>query len=245
MRRGIAAAKLAVFGVILLAGLGGCVTRQPAPPASGRTPAAHAAPSPLVGRRFDVIAADSRLVVLVYRAGALAAVGHDHVIACHCLSGTVYVPHDPMHASFDLHLAVTQFTVDDPALRAAEHSPDFPAGVPPSAGQATRHNMLGAALLNAARYPDIALRSGGLRPSPDGRHADIIAQVLVELDGEWHSVAVPLRYEIRGDEIAASGEFPLRQTSLGLTPFSALGGALQVKDGMKVALRLVARSRGT
>ncbi|HEY1891022.1 MAG TPA: hypothetical protein VGG63_11485 [Steroidobacteraceae bacterium] len=245
MRRGIAAGKLAVLGVILLAGLGGCVTRQPAPPAPGRTPAAHAAPSPLVGRRFDVIAADSQLIVLVYRAGALAAVGHNHVIACHCLSGTVYVPRDPMHASFDLRLGVSQFTVDDPALRAAEHSPDFPAGVAPSAGQATRHNMLGAALLNAAKYPDIALRSAGLRPSPDGRHADIVAQILVKLDGEWHSVAVPLRYEIRGDEIVASGEFPLRQTSLGLTPFSALGGALQVKDGMKVALRLVARSRGT
>lgn len=245
MRRGIAAGTLAVFGVMLLAGLSDCVTPQPAPPAPGPTLPAQPAPSPLLGRPFDVIAADSQLIVLVYRAGALAAVGHNHVIACHCLRGTVYVPHDPMHASFDLRLAVTQFTVDDPALRAAEHSPDFPADVPASAGQGTRHNMLGTALLNAAKYPDIALRSTGLRPSPDGRHADIIAQVLVEIDGEWHSVAVPLRYEIREDEIVASGEFPLRQTSLGLTPFSALGGALQVRDGMKVALRLVARSRGT
>jgi hypothetical protein len=245
MPRGIASGTLAAFGMMLFAGLNGCVTRQVAATAPGRAPAVKLVPSPLVGRPFEVIAADSRLIVLVYRAGALAAAGHNHVIACHCLSGTIYLPPDPMHASFDLHLAVTQLTVDDSALRAAEHSPDFPADVPQSARQGTRHNMLGNALLNAARYPDITLRSAGLQPSSDGRPADVVAQVLVELDGAWHPVAVPLRYEIRNGEIVASGEFPLRQTSLGLTPFSALGGALRVRDGMKVALRLVARPRGT
>jgi hypothetical protein len=237
MRRGVAAGTFAVLGASLLAGLSGCVTRQVAPPA------AHFIPSPLAGRPFDVIAADSRLIVLVYRAGTLAALGHNHVIACRCVTGTIYLPRDPARAGFDLRIAVMQFTVDDPALRAAEHSPDFPPDVTRSARQGTRHNMLGAALLNAARYPDIALRSAGLRPSPDGKRDDRVAQVLVRLDGEWHSVTVPVRYEIRDDEIVATGEFPLRQTDLGLTPFSALGGALRVRDGMKVWLRLVARRR--
>ena len=67
--------------------------------------------------------------------------------------------------------------------------------------------------------------------------------MLVQLGGAWHSVAVPMRYEIRGDGITVSGEFPLRQTELGLTPFTALGGGLRVRDGMKVWLRLVARRR--
>jgi len=237
MRRGVAAGTLAVLGASLLAGLSGCVTRQVAPPA------ARWVPSPLVGRPFDVIAAESQLIVLVYRAGPLAALGHNHVIACRCLTGTIYVPRDPMRASFDLRFAVAQLTVDDPALRAAEHSPDFPPDVTPSAREGTRHNMLGAALLHAASYSDIALRSAGLRPSPDGKSADIVARVLVQLDGEWHSVAVPVRYEIGDDEIVATGEFPLKQTDLGLTPFSALGGGLQVRDGMGIWLRLVARRR--
>jgi hypothetical protein len=237
MRRGVPIRTLAVLGAVLLAGLSGCVTRQVAPPV------ARLAPSPLVGRPFDLVAAESQLIVLVYRAGPLAAVGHNHVIACRCLTGTIYVPRDPAHASFDLRFAVGQLTVDDPALRAAEHSADFPPDVAQSARQGTRHNMLGAALLKAAMYPDIALRSAGLRPSPDGKPADLVARVLVQLDGEWHSVAVPLRYEIHDDEIVASGDFPLKQTDLGLTPFSALGGGLQVRDGMKIRLRLVARLR--
>jgi hypothetical protein len=241
MRRGVTAGTLAVLGVILLAGLpgllGGCVTRQVAPPV------ARWVPSPLVGRPFDVIAAQSQLTVRVYRAGPLAALGHNHVIACRCLTGTVYLPRDPQRASFDLRFAVEQLTVDDPVLRAAEHSPDFPPDVTPSARQGTRHNMLGAAVLNIAKYPDVALRSAGFRPSPDGKRTDFIGEVLVRLDGAWHAVAVPVRYEIRDDEIVATGEFPLRQTDLGLTPFSALGGGLQVRDGMNVWLRLVARRR--
>lgn len=238
--RSVAAGKVALLGAIVLTGLSGCVTRPTAP---GRIPAAQPGPTPLVGRPFDVIAAQSQLIVLVYRDGALAALGHNHVIACRCLSGTIYLPRDPLRASFDLNIAVAQLTVDDSALREAEHNPDFPADVPQSARQGTRHNMLGTAVLNAARYPDIAMRSAGLEPSPDGKSADIIARVLVRLDGAWHPVAVPLHYEIRGDEIVAGGEFPLRQTSLGLTPFSALGGALKVRDDMKVALKLIARPR--
>jgi hypothetical protein len=237
MRRGVAAVTPAVLGAMLLAALSGCVTRPAAPPA------AHLVPSPLTGQPFDVLAAESQLIVLVYRAGPLAALGHNHVIACRCLSGAIYVPRDPLRASLDLRFAVGQLTVDDPVLRAAERSPDFPPDVTQSARQGTRHNMLGAALLNAARYPDITLRSAGLRPSPDGNPADVVAQVLVQLEGEWHSVAVPLRYEIQGDEIVVTGGFPLKQTDLGLTPFSALGGGLQVRDGMKIRLRLVARRR--
>ena len=201
-------------------------------------------PSPLVGKPFDVIPARSRLIVLVYRAGPLAALGHNHVIACRCLTGTVYLPRDPLHAGFDLHIAVKQFTVDDPALRAAEHSADFPPDVSQSARQGTRHNMLGAAQLNAANFPEITLRSAGLQPSPDGKRNDVVAQVLVRLAGAQRSIAVPLHYDVRADEIVVTGEFPLKQTDLGLTPFSVLGGSLEVRNGMKVRLRLVARRRG-
>jgi YceI-like protein len=246
MRRGVVAGRLAVFGAILFAGLfaglTACVTRQVVPPAPG-APAARLVPSPLLGRPFDVIPSRSRLILLVYRAGPMAALGHNHVIACRCLTGTVYLPRDPLHASFDLRVAVTQLTVDDPALRAAEHSADFPADVPQSARQGTRHNMLGAALLDAAEFPDITLRAEGLRRASDGGPHDMLADVLVQTRGQARSITVPVRYDIEADEIVVTGKFPLRQTDLGLTPFSALGGALEVRDGMEVRLRLVARRR--
>jgi hypothetical protein len=67
--------------------------------------------------------------------------------------------------------------------------------------------------------------------------------VLVRLAGEQHSIAVPLHYEIQADEIVATGDFPLKQTDLGLSPFTAVGGALKVRNEMKVRLRLVAKRR--
>jgi polyisoprenoid-binding protein YceI len=228
--------------ILLIAGLTGCATRQVAPPAPG--PAVPPSlPSPRLGRPFDVIAARSRLLVLVYRAGPLAALGHNHIIACRCLTGTVYLPRDPLRASFDLHVAVGQLTVDDPTLRAAEHSAEFPPDVPQSARQGTRHNMLGEALLNAARYPDITLRAAGLRASSDGKPEDLVAHVLVKVRGQVRSLSVPVQYDVQADEVVVTSEFPLRQTDLGLTPFSALGGALTVRDGMKVRLELIARRR--
>jgi hypothetical protein len=56
---------------------------------------------------------------------------------------------------------------------------------------------------------------------------------------------VPLHYEQHADEVVVSSEFPLKQTDLGLTPFSALLGALQVVDEMKVRVHIVARAAAT
>jgi hypothetical protein len=243
--RALAMPVLRGLGATLLAvGLTGCVTRQAAPPAPARPPAARLIPSPHLGQPFEVIPAESRLIVLVYRAGPLAALGHNHVIACHCLTGVVYLPGDRLRGSFDIHVAVEQLTVDDPALRAAEHSPEFPPGVPQSARQGTRDNMLGPALLDASAYPDIELQATGLRPARDGKRDDLIARVLVRVRGQVHEVEAPVHYRLRPDEIVATSEFSLAQTDLGLTPYSALGGALSVRNTMTIRLRLVARRRG-
>jgi hypothetical protein len=57
-------------------------------------------------------------------------------------------------------------------------------------------------------------------------------------------VIVPLKYETRGNELHVEGELPLKQTDLGLTPFSLFGGALRVLDEIKVRFRVVARAEG-
>lgn len=241
-RSGVGASVVGLPRTLVLAGiLAGCTTPQVQPRAPARAPAGPVLPSPRLGRPFDVVPAESRIIILVYRAGALAVFGHDHVVSCRCVSGTVYLPRDSLRAGFDLRVSVQGFTVDDPASRAAEHSKDFPPDVPQGAQEATRHNMLSAALLNAAKYPDITLRAEGLRPSADGRPGDAEAQVRVGVAGRSRSITVPIHYDITADEIVVSGTFPLKQSDLGLTPFSAAGGALKVRDAMTVRVRFIAR----
>lgn len=168
--------------------------------------------------------------------------GHNHVIASHTLSGTFYVPADLERSSFEVRFPVAELTVDEETLRAKENEADFPPDVSDSAKEGTRNNMLGDSLLDAGHYPDIELRSASIQPAPGSTGSDWIAQVRVTVRDRTSTVAVPAHYERGNGEIIVSGELPLRQTDLGLTPYSALLGALQVVDELKVRFRIVARA---
>jgi polyisoprenoid-binding protein YceI len=184
-----------------------------------------------------VVGDESLLQVLVYRGGAMARLGHNHVIASHQLSGSVYVSEDPTATRFDIRFPVEGLTVDEPELREVA-GPDFPAGVPQSAREGTHTNMLSEALLDAEQYPDIRLRATDIRI--EGDHYD--AGVEITIKGQSHVLRVPITAKWQQDgTLSASGEFPLKQSELGLKPFSIAMGALLVLDQMQVRFRLSAR----
>jgi hypothetical protein len=209
------------------------------------------------GTPYDVVPGESLLTILAFKGGALAKAGHNHVIASHDLSGTFYVPADVSRASFELHVPVAQLTIDEPTLRAKE-GPDFPTDVPESAKEGTRHNMLGEALLNGAQYPEITLAgqhvgtftSGTTSPGvasagPGSSTAAspgtaLRADVQFTVRGQSHTLSVPVVYSLDGTQLVASGELSIKQSDLGLTPFSALLGALQVEDELHVRFHIVA-----
>jgi polyisoprenoid-binding protein YceI len=192
---------------------------------------------PHEGRAYTVAADQSLLTLLVFRGGALAKAGHNHVIASHSMTGTAWVPEDPGRASFEVRVPVNDFTIDEPQLRALEGN-EFSAAVPDSAREGTKKNMLSEPMLDGARFPEIVLRSERLESGSEG----ILAQVSVAVRGQTRTVTVPIRYEVQGSEVRAQGQFALRQTDLGLTPFSLLGGALRVEDEMTVKFSVVARA---
>jgi len=184
-----------------------------------------------------VVPEQSLLTLLVYRGGALAQAGHNHVIASHTMNGMAWVPQDIARASFEVHVPVLSFTIDEPSLRALEGR-DFAAEVPDSAREGTKKNMLSEPMLDALRFPEIVLRSARLEPGSEG----VLAQVEVSMRGQARTLAVPLRYELNGDALQVQGELALRQTDLGLTPFSLFGGALRVEDEMRVKFFVLARA---
>lgn len=249
-----AGCKLRALGAALPALLlCGCPLPPHAPAPAGvaaPTPAATEKPAPHEGTPYDIVAAESLLLIRVYRGGALASAGHNHVIASHSLRGTVYVPGDLMRASFELHVPVAELTVDEPALRERENSADFPPEVPEASRQGTRRNMLGAALLDGEHDHEIVLRALRLEPAPSagadagaaGGTGTVLARVQTTVRDEVRAITVPVSYSLADGVITAAGEARLRQTDLGLTPFSAMLGALQVQDEMRVSFRIVARS---
>jgi polyisoprenoid-binding protein YceI len=187
------------------------------------------------GAKYRIDPAHSELRLLVYRAGVMASLGHDHVIVNRSLTGWVSFTGDPLAASFELSVPVGGFVVDDAAVR-REEGEAFAEEVSEDAKAGTLHNMLGPAVLDADGHPAISVRSVSIRASGVGYEATVALSVA----GHESRLTVPFALEIGGGSLHASGATSVRQSDLGLTPFSVMLGALKVKDEIEIKFRLVA-----
>jgi hypothetical protein len=225
--------RIAVVALMLLATA--CVTHPsrgvpPGPPAT----AASLASLPAAGT-YRIDAGQSELRVLVYRAGSLAHLGHNHVLVNHALAGTVLVGQSLASSSFEFSVPVDKFVVDDAQAR-REEGTDFPGEVPDDAKAGTLHNMLSAPQLNAARFFTLIVKSVAFETSQGAPTATLTVSVA----GHDSSLTAPFSLQAEAGRLTATASFELRQTALGLTPYSLLGGALQVKDAMQVKIKIVA-----
>lgn len=178
----------------------------------------------------------SEIRVLVYRAGPLARLGHNHVIAWRPDGGWVDAAATAAGSSLQLRVPLERAVVDD-AHKRSEEGADFPGDIPEDARHGTARNMLGEALLDAAHHPLMIIRSSDIQAQGQSFRANL----LVSIGGR----AVPLRADFHlqrsGSALVADGEFKLLQSQLGLKPFSVMLGALQVQDQIGVKFHLVAR----
>ena len=59
-------------------------------------------------------------------------------------------------------------------------------------------------------------------------------RVTVSVHGVERTVDAPVELEMRAGSLVAKGRIALKQTDFGITPLSALGGAIQVQDEVRV-----------
>lgn len=205
---------------------GGAALAQPAEPPAQISPAAA---------RFAVDPQASEIRVLVYRAGPLARFGHDHVVIGR-VRGEIRAGDSAADSGFRLEIPVASFQVDPPAAR-AEEGGEFAEPVSAQAREGTRHNMLGAEVLDAAHYPLIRIESLSLA----GPRWNPTVTARVTLRGATHDLRFPAAVFEGPDTLTVIAKFRLDQTEFGLQPFSILGGGLRVRDALDIRLRIVAR----
>ena len=70
----------------------------------------------------------------------------------------------------------------------------------------------------------------------------LTATVVLSVAGHESTVDVPLTLRLESRRLSATGSLELRQSALGLTPFSLMLGALQVQDAMTIKFKFVALS---
>ena len=132
--------RLCVAVAVAALGLLSCTARKPpaaTPPIASPlaqtstepvpAPAMPAPAMPAVGS-YRVDSSHSELRLLVYRAGALANLGHNHVIVNRSLNGSIEVAPQLGASSFSLSVPVAAFIVDDSQAR-TEEGEDFSADV--------------------------------------------------------------------------------------------------------------------
>ena len=225
-----------LFLVVLAAVTLGACAVPPRPGASEtQLPPAGSAPARTV---YEIVESD--VTVRVYRDGPLARLGHNHVIASTAVTGRIELGEPVSASTLELALPLDSLTVDDPARRLAAGS-DFPDTLTEADREGTRRNMLGSALLDAARFPVMRLASVAVEEREDA----LRVTTRVEVAGNVRELVVPVVTELRDGALVARGEFTVTHADLGLTPFSVALGALRVREDLRVTFHLVARKAHT
>lgn len=190
------------------------------------------------GKVLRVDPQHSLVTIVVRRGGALARLGHDHVVASHDVGGYVYVA----GGRADLYVPLERLAVDEPGLRAAAGLTTQP---PAEAVDGTRRNML-EKVLESERFPYAYIHIS--RTAPDSTtlsgstslpgHTSLI--VTLALHGLEKTFEIPAQIENLRSGISISGQMIFNQTDFGIVPFSVLGGALHVQDSLALHFRIFA-----
>jgi hypothetical protein len=236
----------------LLLALAACAAPRTPPAAPLCVDDAAPLPAPaFTGKVYRIDQSQSELRVLVYRAGAMARLGHNHVLVNRALCGEGRLSDAPDGSVFWLKVPAAGFEVDDAQSR-SEEGPDFAAQVSDDAKSGTLRNMLGTAVLDAQEFPVITVRGSVVTAADDAsrgtaRAATLIANVAITVAGHESKIDVPVAMQADSSRLTATGSVELRQSALGLTPYSLMLGALQVQDVMTIKFKMaaVAVSRGS
>ncbi|MBK7874663.1 MAG: YceI family protein [Planctomycetes bacterium] len=175
--------------------------------------------------------AKSSLLVRTGSAGLFSAFGHDHELGAKTFSAHFDVDER------DVFRSKVAFTVDATSF----HVVDKESADDAKEIEANMNN----GVLESARFPKIEFASTGLalrqgEPAERGLAAFAGKEVEVTLTGELtlhgqkRTVRIPGKLKLERDLLRVRGEFALKQTDYGMTPYSAVGGAVKVEDKLRV-----------
>ncbi len=232
--------QLPCFAILGACGLllAGCTPAFKSVPAT--PPAAVSAdyPADLQGAHLYRVAPEqSTLHILAYRGGTMANLGHNHVISSATLSGHIWIHDSSARSGFSITLPVNDLIIDDPQARMAEGA-EFVSVVSDAARAGTHANLLKPEQLDGEHYPVIRLRSLGIT----GTRTQPQVKVQITIRNQARELMMPVQLSADGQSLRVTGQFQIRQTEFGITPYSVALGALQVQDELTIKFALVAIS---
>lgn len=171
----------------------------------------------------------SKIEIHVGKEGFFSAFGHDHLIAAKGVSGQAqFDPEKIEESSVALAIAAKSLTVLDPGESEKDKAE-------------VQKTMLGDKVLNVEKYPEIRFTSTRVASvKKTGVGWELTLEGKLSLHGVEKTIRFPLRVRLDEGTLRAQGEVSLLQTAYGITPVKAGGGAVKVKDKLKITFDIAA-----
>ncbi len=170
----------------------------------------------LLGQTKLIDLKQSKITVYAYKAGLFSFASHDHVIDVPIARGAL-----------DEQARTIEFTVKTNSLQVLD----------PNESEKNRAEiratMLGPKLLEADKFPEITFRSTSVKQT-DANTAAVEGMLTI------HGVSRPVALAVKREGKFYVGSAKMKQTDYGLTPVTVAGGAVKVKDEIKVDFRVTA-----
>jgi polyisoprenoid-binding protein YceI len=159
----------------------------------------------------------SVLTVRVYKAGMFSAFGHEHAIRAPIQNG-----------AFDEDKGTVDFVVDARALRVLD------SDVSDKDRAEIQSTMLGSKVLDSSQFHNIRFHATEVHRSSERKWT---VQGELTLHGQSH----PVKVDVERQDGRYRGSARLRQSEFGITPVTAAGGTVKVKDEVRVEFEIVGR----
>ena len=189
-----------------------------------------ALPAAAVTRTYVIDASASAFQVHVGKSGVFGFAGHTHEVTADRFEGRVDADLDDLaRSSVELSFEASGLTVSA-------------QGEPEGDAPKVQEVMAGSKVLDVSRFPAIRFRSrqvSGRRAAEGTYELQVAGEV--SLHGVSRAVTVPVRVELSGATLTASGRTALAQRAFGIEPVTAGGGTVKVKNEVGVEFRIVAR----
>jgi polyisoprenoid-binding protein YceI len=174
----------------------------------------------------------SKLQISVYKEGLFKAFGHDHLISANRLSGRALFNEEMLEdSSVDLTVEAASLRVIDPDESDSDR-------------QQVQSTMAGKSVLDGEKFTAIRFSSTGVREGKKtGAGWDITLEGSLTLHGVEKPISLPLHLSEKDGELRADGEVSILQTDFGITPIKVGGGAVKVKNKIRIRFDVVADKR--
>lgn len=169
----------------------------------------------------------SRFTIRVTAGGLLSAFGHNPLIGVRDFSGEVrFDPASPESASLHVEVSARSLEV---------------AGDVNEKDRREIERIMHEQVLESDSYPVIEFQSSEIKVTSSGAgqfRAEISGEL--SLHGVTRQQTIVARVTSSGERVRASGEFSIYQTEYGIQLVTVAGGALKVKDELKVSFEILA-----